>query len=345
MIANIQNHLQQPAIDIVGLEEIFSDQSIKVKQIFSYIIVLDSIPSDYVCGFFNYYRQIIKNKETADNEKINLILQMVYKENIYIDSVFEILLDVIYVAITSSKQNSKIIDLLNKIADFFYFLNSQKNEVGRKIDNSQRIYKAIIAVANLTAPSILDDQDDLEVKAIIFHKVKSFFEKHLSRAVFCFENILKFDSEKNCFFLVDNPHEIIANNNVVSSQNSHLFLNKIEDLVNQEFFFIKNKTLTTIILITHLSYDKAVPALLGINDYFSVNLNEEYFFTKEFDNLRQGYRNDFKNILTNLKFSNQVLTNLGKNAKKFFNNAKQEIETANDQLNATANLIRSNLQE
>ena len=344
MIVNIQNQIQQQTIDIVGLEKIFNNPKIKIKQIFSYIIVLDSIPSNYVCGFFASYRQILSNKEISDNEKINIILQMIYKENIYIDSVFEIFLDIIYVAITSLKQINKIINLLNKIDELFYFLISQKNEVGRKIDQSQRIYKTIIALGNLTAPSILDDQEDLEVKMNIFHKVKNFFEVHEPRAKFCYEEILNFDNEKNKYFLVDNAYEIALKQNVISQVNITLFLNKIEDLVNQDFFFIKNKTLTALILAMILPYEMSVPALLGVNDYFCINLNNDSC-TREFDALRKSYREDFKNTLINLKFTNQISTNLGKNAKKFFNNVKQEIDIANDQLNATANLIRSNLQE
>ena len=57
--------------------------------------------------------------------------------------------------------------------------------------------------------------------------------------------------------------------------------------------------------------------------------------------LKNYYRDLYFLELKNAK-KNFEISKLGQKAKVFFNQAKEEIEISNDQLNATANLIKSN---
>jgi len=324
-------------------EDILNINNIEFFKILSLLITEDSIASDKVFIFFKKYTIIVNDKTQNNVVKINAIAQLVNENDLYIDSAFEIWLNSVYFILISNKINlDKRFSYLVKFDKFFEFLKSKKNTVGRIYMKEERVIKTISRVMQIIAQNDNDDEDDKLIKESIYKNIQEFLNYHLPRANFLGKSILNYDEQSKLFELNE---ENIANSKdlIISYVGDDLFKNILLlcDIVNHEGFIFKNRAEFILILILFLPYEIGVGAVLGYLDY-STNYQEIVENSSKLLEVKNFYRELFLKKLQDIPQIIESSTNLRKKTKVFYEQSKQEIDLALDQLIACANLIKTN---
>jgi predicted RNA-binding protein YlqC (UPF0109 family) len=344
---SIANELQKKDnYQLLSFNDILNCDKIENYKILSFLIIQDSISSSNVHLFYHNFCDLINNNQISVEDKLSLIAIMINDHKTYLDYVLEIFIDIIDEIIKDLEisQDSKI-KLLKNIAIEFDFIASDKNEVGRLYGKEERILKAISRLVKIITPKIKDpyqinDVNDL-TKLKIYKKIQDFLILHLTRTQEIFENIIKKDQFNK--FIIDEEKVLEYNQKNQHITNSNQYYQKLLAILNDEKLFISHKVEYILIIIATTPYIKAIAIINGILE-LSIKQINDLAIDQNILIIKNYYRDLYKKEIISSKKGFE-LSNIGKKAKIFYNNVKEEIETTIDQLNATANLIKSNLVE
>jgi hypothetical protein len=344
-----QESIPSKSQDVQASKQINFNDILKIKNIehyklLAFLIIEDSISGPEVYEFFKKFSQVINDSKNVNIAKLKMIGELVAQQKLYIDCVLEILVDMICTILVDEKINDdKKIIFLEKINNEFIFISSFKNEIGRIYGKEERLTKAISRLIQLIAPhenDIVDGHNFLfKTKNEIYQKLQNFLLFHLVRGCDMFEKMI-IKNEYNIFII--NQEVLLEHNQSQDNLTSEdkIYIQKALNILNEEKLIIKNKLEFLLMVIATKPYEIAVPLILGITDYEMLHLQ----YTEIEQNViavKNYYRDLYFLELRNAK-KNFEISKLGQKAKVFFNQAKEEIEISNDQLNATANLIKSN---
>jgi hypothetical protein len=331
---------------LLSFNDILNCDKIENYKILSFLMVQDSISSSNVHLFYRNFCDLINNNEISVEDKVSLIAIMINDHKSYLDYVLEIFIDIIDEIIKDLEISQDLkIKLLKNIADEFDFIASDKNEVGRLYGKEERILKAISRLVKIITPKIKDpyqinDFNDL-TKLKIYKKIQDFLILHLTRTQEIFENIIKKDQFNK--FIIDEEKVLEYNQKNQHITNSNQYYQKLLAILNDEKLFISHKVEYILIIIATTPYIKAIGIINGILE-LSIKQINDLAIDQNILIIKNYYRDLYKKEIISSKKGFE-LSNIGKKAKIFYNNVKEEIETTIDQLNATANLIKSNLVE
>ena len=332
---------------LLSFDDILNCDKIENYKILSFLIVQDSISSSNVHLFYRNFCDLINNNQISVEDKLSLLAIMINDHKSYIDYVLEIFIDITDEIIKDLEISPDLkIKLLKNIADEFDFIASNKNEVGRIYGKEERILKAISRLVKIITPKIKDpyqanDFNDL-TKLKIYKKIQDFLILHLTRTQEIFETIIKKDQFNK--FIIDQEKLLEYNNNQAEElKNNHQYYQKLITVINDQKLFISHKAEFILLVIATTSYINAICIISGTLE-LSVMQNNDLAIDKNILITKNYYRELYKKEIIAVKKTFE-LSNIGKKAKIFYNNVKEEIETTIDQLNATANLIKSNLVE
>jgi hypothetical protein len=344
---SIANELQKKDnYQLLSFNDILNCDKIENYKILSFLMVQDSISSSNVHLFYRNFCDLINNNEISVEDKVSLIAIMINDHKSYLDYVLEIFIDIIDEIIKDLEISQDLkIKLLKNIADEFDFIASDKNEVGRLYGKEERILKAISRLVKIITPKIKDpyqinDFNDL-TKLKIYKKIQDFLILHLTRTQEIFENIIKKDQFNK--FIIDEEKVLEYNQKNQHITNSNQYYQKLLAILNDEKLFISHKVEYILIIIATTPYIKAIAIINGILE-LSIKQINDLAIDQNILIIKNYYRDLYKKEIISSKKGFE-LSNIGKKAKIFYNNVKEEIETTIDQLNATANLIKSNLVE
>jgi len=331
----------------ISFNEILKIENIEHFKLLAFLIVEDSISSSQVQEFYKKFSQIINDSKNVNIAKLKMIGELVAQQKLYIDCVLEIIIDTIYVILVDEKINDdQKITFLEKINNEFIFISSEKNEIGRIYGSEERLIKAISRLIQLISSDkndIIDDHNLLyKTKNEIYQKFQNFLLFHLGRGRDMFEKMII--KNKDNVFIINQEvllkHNQNQDNLTIEDQK---YMQKALNILNEERLIIKNNLEFLLIVIATTPYEIAVPLILGVTDFSMAHL--QYLEIEEKIVSAKNYYRELYFLELKSAKKNFEISKLGQKAKVFFNQAKEEIEISNDQLNATANLIKSNSME
>jgi predicted RNA-binding protein YlqC (UPF0109 family) len=331
---------------LLSFNDILNCDNIENYKILSFLIVQDSISSSNVHLFYRNFCDLINNNQISVEDKLSLLAIMINDHKSYIDYVLEIFIDITDEIIKDLEISPDLkIKLLKNIAIEFDFIASDKNEVGRIYGKEERILKAIFQLVKIITPKIKDpyqinDFNDL-TKLKIYKKIQDFLIIHFTRTNEIYENLIKKDQFNK--FIINEEKVLEYNQKNQHITNINQFCQKLIAILNDEKLFINHKAQFILIVIATTPYLKAICFINGILE-LSIIQNIDFEIDQNILITKNYYRDLYKKEIIAVKKTFE-LSNVGKKTKIFYNNAKEEIEINIDQLNATANLIKSNLVE
>jgi predicted RNA-binding protein YlqC (UPF0109 family)/ribosomal 50S subunit-recycling heat shock protein len=329
----------------INFNDILKIKNIEHYKLLAFLIVEDSISNPQVHEFYNKFSKAINDNQNVAIAKLKMIANLIAEKKIYFDCVLEILIDSINVILDDKKINDdEKITFLEKMNNEFIFIATFKNEIGRVYGKEERMIKAISRLIQLITPDKNDIAEGhnflLQTKNEIYIKLQNFLQFHLGRGREMFEKMIS-KNEHNIFII--NKEMLLDHNKDNLTQEGGKNIQKALNLLNEEKLIIKNKVEFILIIIATKSYEIAIPLILGIINYSMPHLpylEIEERFADAKNNFQDLYLAELKNAKKNFEISK-----LGQKAKVFFNHSKEEIDTTNDQLKATFNLIKSNYTE
>ncbi len=333
---------QQP--QLLNLHDFINFENIAYCKILAFLIVQDSISSQFVHNcYFNIYSSL-KDSKYSPQEKLNLIGEIIGEQKTYIDYVLQIMINAFEIILNDDEINDlEKLDLIERIAEEFNFIASDKNEIGRVYTAKERILLALSRLIKLIAPN---NKNNLEAnnfieqtKIKIYNDIQDYLLFHLQRTEEIYKK-LTINNELNQFLINEEELNKIKENNQEISEGNLKYYQQLINVLNDEKLLIKHKVEYLLIILATQPYYLATALILGLAD-LSLTQSYDLDFEKNFLQIKNYYCDLYQKEILSQKKGYEI-SNIGKKTKTFFIEAKEEIETAIDQLNATANLIRSN---
>jgi len=332
---NVKTNLEYD--DILNIKNI---ESIKLLAV---LIINDSIQSDNIASFYKDLGNIIYDQDLTLSQKLSSLAILIDQQKNYIDSAFEIWLNSLYTILIDKKNDEDVkYQLIKFFFDNFDFFKDSKNQVGRLYLKEERIIKTISRLFQIIAEYENQNNEISELKYLIFCKFKEFLQYHLYRANKFFNNFILFDQTSiqynlNLESLKNNEEELKK----IIGINSLELQKKINNILNTDKIIFKYRCETLIIIAFLLDYEDAIPAVLGMIDYFSFE-DFKISYSNNIIEKKKFYYDLFKKDLKSIKSTSDLASSIKKMTKQFSNNAETEIKNSIEHLETSAKLLKSN---
>lgn len=326
-----------------SFDEILNSKNTESIKILGVLLVNDSNPCEKIFEFYKNFNNILSVDQSSSRIKLGSIASLIDQQKDYIDSAFEICLNSMYIILINTKidDENKLV-LIKKFFDNFDFLFNQKNNFGRQYYQQERILKTLSRLFQIISPSQNQTREIDELKYLIYSNFKDFLRYHIARAEKIFLNYIIIDTNTNQYQInlenLKNDEKNIAQSSKINNE----LLNKIINILNADRILFKFNFHSVILICFLFDYDEAIPIILGLIDHFSYEIID-LEPSNEFISKKKFYHDLFKKNLLSINSVFELASSIKKKTIEFNDQAKQEITSATDHLESSANLLKSNI--